>query len=149
MRDQRSHPLAGQCFHDKVEQFASENPHVLTDVLRLTSFPILLAVAYYERQAKYIHATTFSETVSATAERVMETLPRSVKRLSQFIPSPSMCYSDSIGTAFFEGFFAGKLTDIDVVCDFSHSSRNFSQDVSMPDFRHRRRNDAAIQQQCS
>ena len=56
---------------------------------RLTSFPILLFIAYYERQAKHIQATTFTETVTATAERVMETLPRSVKRLSR---GPFSCW---------------------------------------------------------
>ena len=58
---------------------------VLTSIFyRLTSFPILLTIAYYERQAKRTQATTFTEAVSATAERVVETLPRSIKRLSTY-----------------------------------------------------------------
>ncbi|KAI5118687.1 hypothetical protein M0805_003624 [Coniferiporia weirii] len=72
-------------------------------MIRATSFPVLLAIAYYERHSKHIHATTFTETVTATAERVMETLPRSIKRLT-----------------FFEGFFAGKASDIDVIFDIEH-----------------------------
>ena len=66
---------------------------VLTTIFgRLTSFPILLTIAYYERQAKRTQATTFTEAVSATAERVVETLPRSIKRLSTY-PRPTKMYS--------------------------------------------------------
>ncbi|THH05416.1 hypothetical protein EW145_g4818 [Phellinidium pouzarii] len=86
-------------------------------MIRLTSFPILLSIAYYERQAKHIHASTFSETVSATAERVIETLPRSVKRLT-----------------FFEGLFAGKASDIDVIFDIDEELTNIN-DASALDTR--------------
>ena len=48
---------------------------------RATSFPILLAITVYERHSKSIETTTFSETIAVTAERFMDTLPRSLKRL--------------------------------------------------------------------
>lgn len=53
-------------------------------MIRLTSFPILLLIAAYERQAKRTGSLTFYETVSAAAEKVLDTLPRSLKRLSLF-----------------------------------------------------------------
>lgn len=49
---------------------------------RLTSFPILLSIAWYERQAKHSGSFTFYETVSAAAEKLFDTLPRHLKRLS-------------------------------------------------------------------
>ncbi|KAL7280883.1 hypothetical protein ACG7TL_005827 [Trametes sanguinea] len=51
---------------------------------RLTSFPILLAIAWYERQAKRTGSYTFYETVSAAAEKIFDTLPRHLKRLTLF-----------------------------------------------------------------
>ena len=48
---------------------------------RATSFPILLLIAMYERQAKQTGALTFYETVSAAAEKVFDTLPRGLKRM--------------------------------------------------------------------
>lgn len=77
-------------------------------MIRLTSFPILLTIAYYERQVKRTHALTFTEAISATAERVVETLPRSIKRLT-----------------FFEGLFAGKASDIDVIFDIENELANY------------------------
>lgn len=53
-------------------------------IYSVTSFPILLIIAWYERQAKRIGSITFYETVSAAAEKVFDTLPRSLKRLSMF-----------------------------------------------------------------
>ncbi|KAI9063882.1 hypothetical protein FKP32DRAFT_1571075 [Trametes sanguinea] len=50
----------------------------------LTSFPILLAIAWYERQAKRTGSYTFYETVSAAAEKIFDTLPRHLKRLTLF-----------------------------------------------------------------
>ncbi len=52
-------------------------------MLRMTSFPVLLLIAAYERQVKRIGAVTFNETVSAATERMFETLPRALKRLSK------------------------------------------------------------------
>ncbi|GJE91189.1 ion transporter [Phanerochaete sordida] len=66
-------------------------------MIRLTSFPVLLLIALYERQAKRSGSLTFYETISAAAEKVMDTLPRSLKRLS-----------------FFEGF-TGADADIDAI----------------------------------
>ncbi|KAI0731341.1 hypothetical protein C8Q76DRAFT_612655 [Earliella scabrosa] len=53
-------------------------------MIRLTSFPILLCIAVYERQAKSSGAFTFYETVSAAAEKIFDTLPRHLKRLTFF-----------------------------------------------------------------
>ncbi|KAI0343039.1 hypothetical protein BDW22DRAFT_1316922, partial [Trametopsis cervina] len=52
--------------------------------IRVTSFPILLLIALYERQAKRSGSLTFYETMSAAAEKVFDTLPRGLKRLSLF-----------------------------------------------------------------
>ena len=51
-------------------------------MIRLTSFPILICIAIYERQAKQSGSFTFYETVSAAAEKIFDTLPRHLKRLS-------------------------------------------------------------------
>ncbi|KAI1793525.1 hypothetical protein LXA43DRAFT_971864 [Ganoderma leucocontextum] len=53
-------------------------------MIRLTSFPILLGIAVYERQAKQSGSFTFYETVSAAAEKIFDTLPRHFKRLTFF-----------------------------------------------------------------
>ncbi|KZT06157.1 uncharacterized protein LAESUDRAFT_654224 [Laetiporus sulphureus 93-53] len=53
-------------------------------MIRLTSFPILLLIAWYERQAKRTGTFTFYETVTAAADKVFDTLPRSIKRLTFF-----------------------------------------------------------------
>ncbi|PIL25132.1 hypothetical protein GSI_13021 [Ganoderma sinense ZZ0214-1] len=53
-------------------------------MIRLTSFPILLGIAVYERQAKQSGAFTFYETVSAAAEKIFDTLPRQLKRMTFF-----------------------------------------------------------------
>jgi len=53
-------------------------------MIRLTSFPILLLIAWYERQAKRTGAFTFYETISAAADKVFDTLPRSIKRMTFF-----------------------------------------------------------------
>ncbi|GBE86440.1 predicted protein [Sparassis crispa] len=53
-------------------------------MIRLTSFPVLLLIAWYERQAKRSGSFTFYETVSAAAEKVFDTLPRHLKRLTFF-----------------------------------------------------------------
>ena len=48
---------------------------------RLTSFPILLLIALYERQAKQSGALTFYETLSSAAEKIYDALPRPLKRI--------------------------------------------------------------------
>ncbi|KAI0073518.1 hypothetical protein K474DRAFT_1686181 [Panus rudis PR-1116 ss-1] len=71
-------------------------------MIRLTSFPILLLIAWYERQAKESGAITFYETVSAAAEKVFDTLPRQLKRLSLF-----------------DGLMAGSDSDIDAIFEIA------------------------------
>ncbi|KAG7093687.1 hypothetical protein E1B28_007345 [Marasmius oreades] len=51
-------------------------------MIRLTSFPILLFVALYERQAKINGTIGFYDTASAIGEQFIDTLPRSFKKLS-------------------------------------------------------------------
>lgn len=53
-------------------------------MIRLTSFPVLLSISLYERQAKMAGTTGFYETVSHVAEKVFDTLPRSLKRMTIF-----------------------------------------------------------------
>ncbi|KAK7061015.1 hypothetical protein VNI00_000750 [Paramarasmius palmivorus] len=53
-------------------------------MIRATSFPILLTIALYERQAKVNGTIGFYDTVFAVAERAVERLPRTIKRLSLF-----------------------------------------------------------------
>ncbi|KAF8966304.1 hypothetical protein BDZ97DRAFT_1808888 [Flammula alnicola] len=66
-------------------------------MIRLTSFPILLAISIYERQSKIAGTITFYETVAHVAEKVFDSLPRSLTRMN-----------------FFEGL-AGAEADIDAV----------------------------------
>ncbi|KAF8906298.1 hypothetical protein CPB84DRAFT_1726501 [Gymnopilus junonius] len=66
-------------------------------MIRLTSFPILVVISLYERQSKRAGTLTFYDTVSNVAERIIDTLPRSLKRMT-----------------FFEGL-AGADADIDAV----------------------------------
>ncbi|PBK69268.1 hypothetical protein ARMSODRAFT_1019246 [Armillaria solidipes] len=49
-----------------------------------TSFPILLTIALYERQAKFHGTTGFSETFTVAAEKVYDTLPKKLKWLALF-----------------------------------------------------------------
>ncbi|KAF7309784.1 hypothetical protein MIND_00350300 [Mycena indigotica] len=66
-------------------------------MIRLTSFPILLLITLYERQAKKNGTTNIYETITVITERVVETLPRRFKIFN-----------------FFEGL-AGSDHDIDAV----------------------------------
>ncbi|KAF8548945.1 hypothetical protein OG21DRAFT_1606680 [Imleria badia] len=68
-------------------------------LIRVTNFPILLIIAWYERQAKKTASLGFYETISSVFEKVVETLPRPLKRMSLF-----------------EGL-AGSGADIDVIFD--------------------------------
>jgi hypothetical protein len=54
-------------------------------MIRLTSFPLLLVIAWYERQAKRAGTSNFRDTLGAVAENVFESLPRQVKRWSESI----------------------------------------------------------------
>ncbi|KAK7012208.1 hypothetical protein R3P38DRAFT_3019877 [Favolaschia claudopus] len=51
-------------------------------MIRITSFPILLMISLYERQAKKNGTTNIYETLSVVTERVLETLPRKFKLLN-------------------------------------------------------------------
>ncbi|KAK0501531.1 hypothetical protein EDD18DRAFT_1143127 [Armillaria luteobubalina] len=53
-------------------------------MIRATSFPILLTIALYERQAKFHGTTGFSETFTVAAEKVYDTLPKKLKWLALF-----------------------------------------------------------------
>ncbi|KAK0214760.1 hypothetical protein IW262DRAFT_1512569 [Armillaria fumosa] len=53
-------------------------------MIRTTSFPILLMIALYERQAKFHGTTGFSETLTVAAEKVYDTLPKKLKWLALF-----------------------------------------------------------------
>lgn len=48
----------------------------------MSNLPILLLIAFYERQSTDMSAVTFYETLTTAAERVYDTLPRRLKRLS-------------------------------------------------------------------
>lgn len=50
---------------------------------RLTSFPILLCIAVYERHKQKTGAVTFYEHVLAAAERL---LPKHLKRMCMYVP---------------------------------------------------------------
>lgn len=68
-------------------------------MIRLTSFPILLLIAGYERQAKRTGSTNFSETMESTVESLVDALPRQLTRLSLF---DGLVGSDSDIDAVFE-----------------------------------------------
>ncbi|KAF8273071.1 hypothetical protein EI94DRAFT_1795450 [Lactarius quietus] len=58
-------------------------------LIRLTNFPILITIAFYERQAKKTGSIGVGETLIATTERFIETLPRNMRRwtlLENFLP---------------------------------------------------------------
>ncbi|KAF8845109.1 hypothetical protein BDN67DRAFT_1007476 [Paxillus ammoniavirescens] len=75
-------------------------------LIRATNFPILLVIAWYERQAKKNGSVGFYDTISSILEKVADTLPRSFKRMSLF-----------------EGL-AGSGADIDVIFDIEHDMEN-------------------------
>ncbi|KAF9454340.1 hypothetical protein P691DRAFT_754822 [Macrolepiota fuliginosa MF-IS2] len=53
-------------------------------VIRATNFPILLLIAVYERQAKRAGTTKFYDTLANVAEKMIDTLPRPLKRMTIF-----------------------------------------------------------------
>ena len=81
---------------------------------RLTSFPILLLIAWYERQSKYYGSSSFYDTVREAAEKVYDTLPRQIKRLSERSSKSQMFALIWHLVAIFEGL-AGADADIDAV----------------------------------
>ncbi|TFK65590.1 hypothetical protein BDN72DRAFT_900556 [Pluteus cervinus] len=84
-------------------------------MIRLTSFPLLLLIALYERQAKKNGTTGLYDTLGAVAEKVFDTLPRSIKRMSLF-----------------EGL-AGSDADIDVIFEIEEELNNSALDTSTED----------------
>jgi len=83
----------------------------------LTSFPLLLAISIYERQSKRAGTVTFYDTITSVTERVFDTLPRSLKRLSELDIGQYLSELGSLGhLAIFEGL-AGANADIDAVSD--------------------------------
>ena len=63
-----------------------ECPSLISQVnvamIRITAFPILVTIAFYERQTIDVPGATFYDRVTGVAERVFDTLPRRLKRLS-------------------------------------------------------------------
>lgn len=77
-------PHSGQRVYDQVRKVLHEAdpPSKADSSFRLTNFPILLLISFYERQSKAAGAVKFSDTVSHLAERIYDTLPRPLKRMS-------------------------------------------------------------------
>lgn len=80
---------------------------------RATSFPILLCIAWYERQAKRSGSDSFYETIASAAEKVFDSLPRRLKRISKY-PLGGDAQQLIVPSAIFEGL-AGVDADIDAV----------------------------------
>jgi hypothetical protein len=75
----------------------------------------LLGIALYERQSKQSGTTTFYDTMGAVAEKIFDTLPRQLKRLSERHLSRDLLFThDSVIPAFFEGL-VGPDSDISAV----------------------------------
>ncbi|KAL4078596.1 hypothetical protein V8B97DRAFT_1865175 [Scleroderma yunnanense] len=86
-------------------------------LIRLTNFPILLAIAWYERQRKQSNSHGFYDTVSAAAEKLYDHLPRSLKWMS-----------------FFDGL-AGSTSDIEIIFEaggHSEDGANAGQHTESP-----------------
>ncbi|KAG5220099.1 Calcium channel YVC [Salix suchowensis] len=96
----------------------------------LTSFPILLGIAVYERQAKKNHTIGFYSTFSAIAEKAIDTLPRQFKRLSKSYGSVSLALWILINyIAFFDGL-AGADADIDAIFEIEEEASESALDTS-------------------
>src|SRR5258706_13761226 len=83
-----SYTLSPRWFH-KVRTYlfqgvkcTSSISQVNVAMIRITAFPILLTIAFYERQTIDVPGATFYDRVTGVAERVFDTLPRRLKRLS-------------------------------------------------------------------
>lgn len=72
-------------------------------------------IALYERQSKQSGTTTFYDTMGAVAEKVFDTLPRHLKRLSEHHLSGVLLLThENITPGFFEGL-VGPDSDISAV----------------------------------
>ncbi|OJA14994.1 hypothetical protein AZE42_04319 [Rhizopogon vesiculosus] len=80
-------------------------------MIRATNFPILLIIAWYERQSKKSGSFGFYDTITSAAEKVFDTLPRSLKRMS-----------------FFEGL-VGSGGDIDIIFEVEQEMDNSALDT--------------------
>ncbi|KAG1808712.1 uncharacterized protein BJ212DRAFT_1484952 [Suillus subaureus] len=80
-------------------------------MIRATNFPILLIIALYERQSKKTGSNGFYETITSAAEKVLDTLPRPLKRMS-----------------FFEGL-VGSGSTIDVIFEVEEQMDNSALDT--------------------
>jgi hypothetical protein len=76
---------------------------------------MLLTIAVYERQAKKIGTVGVGETLMATAEQFVETLPRNVKRWSASLVYSPFRVLNRIRLALLENFIQGGVSDIDAV----------------------------------
>ncbi|TFK29652.1 hypothetical protein FA15DRAFT_663807 [Coprinopsis marcescibilis] len=81
-------------------------------LIRVTNFPILLGISYYERQSQNAGSDNFAETVAYLTERVYDTLPRQIKRIGLF-----------------EGF-AGSGSDIDAIFEMEEEFGNSALDTT-------------------
>ncbi|KAG9313053.1 hypothetical protein JVU11DRAFT_6493 [Chiua virens] len=96
-------------------------------LIRITNVPILLAIAWYERQAKQTGSLSFSDTVSSLLDKVVDTLPRSFKRMSLFegLAGPS----GDINVIFdIEDELAPPPDIVDEECTFSEPPHNSGQE---------------------
>lgn len=112
-----SYVLSARWFH-KVNVF----------LIRVTNFPILLSIAWYERQRKLSNSHGFYDTVSAATEALYDKLPRPLKRLSLF-----------------EGL-AGADADIDIIFEVVEDSE---EAVDTENYADRPLSQAALQRRIS
>jgi hypothetical protein len=75
---------------------------------RATSFPILLLIAWYERQSKKSGTSSFYETMSSVAEKLFDTLPRQIKRMSEWAVT-HLSFLQSLTTRCFQHFLRAGL----------------------------------------
>ncbi|KAI0305818.1 hypothetical protein B0F90DRAFT_1923547 [Multifurca ochricompacta] len=93
-------------------------------MIRLTNFPILITIAFYERQAKKTGTIGVGETLMVTTERFIETLPRNIKRWT-----------------FLENFMSGVGSDIDAIFELEEqldSALDTHDQGALPSIEHQR-----------
>lgn len=77
--------ILDQRLHDKVRSYPPNGYRDKYIVFkRLTSFPVLLIISFYERQAKLIGTITFYETVAHVIDKLFDKLPRALKKMSMY-----------------------------------------------------------------
>jgi hypothetical protein len=80
-------------------------------MIRMTSFPLLLVIAWYERQVKRSGSTNFFEAITDTLESIFDLLPKNMKRMT-----------------FFDGL-AGNDAGIDAVFELEEEFNNTALDT--------------------